>query len=201
MSRRARLLVVALMSLAFLPLRLVSAQPGTPAASPAAVSPTTAVMLTEGEVPEGLVMTDDRERTLTEVASGFAQPEAAERQFKTWGWRANSVRAFHTPASVKADPQQIDGIYISVHQFGTPEDAAAAMAYSVQIHTGGTKLEEQDHEPLGDSSVVLYGPMPYGNEVTYYVQQGDLLIRLSASSPKGDPSPVAEGLIATMLAR
>jgi hypothetical protein len=193
--------VAALLTLVLLPWQAASAREGTPPASPTAVSPTTAIMLTEGEVPEWLVMTDDRERTLADVASGFAQPEAAERQFRAWGWRANSVRAFHTPAGAKADPQQIDGIYISVHQFGTPEDAAAAMAYSVQIHTGGTKLQEQGHEPLGDSSVVLYGPMPYGNEVTYYVQQGDLLIRLSASSPKGDPRPIADGLIATMLSR
>lgn len=201
MFRRVRLLIVALLALALLPWQVVTAQQGTPSASPAALSPTTAILLTEDEVPDELVMTDDRERTLAEVASGFASPEAAEKRFRGWGWRTNSVRAFRTPPDVSTDPRQIDGIYISVHQFGTPEDAAAALAYSVQIHLENADLAEQDHEPLGDASTVLYGPMTYGNEVTYYVQQGDLLIRLSASSPKGDPRPAADDLIATMLAR
>jgi len=54
-------------------------------------------------------------------------------------------------------------------------------------------------DPLGDSSRALYGSVPYGNEITVYVQRDDLLIRLSASSPEGDPRAQALDLVRAML--
>jgi hypothetical protein len=168
-------------------------------ASPSPMSRTSAVMLTEEDVPDGLVTIDDRQRTLDEVSAGFQSPDAARAQFEAWGWKGNSVRAFHIAGDATPDPGAIDGIYISVHEFGTPGDAANALDYSVKIHLAATDLEEMPLEPMGDSSVAIYGAVSYGNEVTLYVQQDTLLIRLSASSPEGDPRPEAIELVRTML--
>ncbi len=52
---------------------------------------------------------------------------------------------------------------------------------------------------LEDYSRTLYGKLSYGNEVPLYVQQGTLLIRLSASSPEGDPTAEAIELMETIL--
>jgi hypothetical protein len=177
---------------------LVAATPPADA-TPDALSPATAILLTQEQVPAGLVMTDDRERSLDEVTAGFPLPAAARAQFKEWGWKGNHVRAFHTPQGAKADPAHIDGIYISVHEFGSADGAAKALDYSVTKHASGAKLEEIRVAPMGDRSVALSGTMPYGKEVTIYVQRSSLLIRLSASSPKGDPTAQAVALMQTML--
>lgn len=171
--------------------------PGSPAASPIAIGDI--VLLTEDQVPTGLVMIEDRDRTLDEVTANFSDPAAAREQFVAWGWQRNSIRAFHVPEGTALDPTKIDGIYISVHAFGSPEAAADALTYSFDVQAAGNNLEEIDIEPMGDASRALYGRMPYGNEVTLYVQRGDVLIRLSASSPQGDPRAEALELMRTIL--
>jgi hypothetical protein len=196
MVRRVIILLLTL-SLSAITSPLAAGQ--TPVASPDVASTTTAILLTEDQVPTGLVMTDDRERSLDDVTAGFPLPAAARAQFKEWGWKGNHVRAFHTPQGAKVDATHIDGIYISVHEFGSSVGAAEALDYSVTMHASGAGLEEIRVAPMGDRSVALSGTMPYGKEVTIYVQRGSLLIRLSASSPKGDPAARAEKLMQTML--
>ncbi|CAN5686039.1 hypothetical protein BH23CHL3_BH23CHL3_05270 [soil metagenome] len=74
-----------------------------------------------------------------------------------------------------------------------------ALDYSVDVHLGDTALAEQELEELGETSRVLFGEQPYGDEITIYVQQGEALIRLSASSPEGDPTKEAIALMEWML--
>lgn len=173
----------------------------TPAGSPMA-SPVIApgiVLLAEDQVPSGLVIIDDRERSLDEIAANFSDPAAARERFLTWGWKRNSIRAFNVPEGTSLDPGLIDGIYISVHEFGTSRAAAEALAYSLDVQAGATELSEIPVEPLGDTTRALYGRVAYGNEITIYVQRDNVLIRLSASSPEGDPRAEALGLVRTML--
>jgi hypothetical protein len=171
--------------------------PGSPAASPVAMGGI--VLLTEEQVPTGLVMIEDRDRSLDEITANFSDPAAAREQFVAWGWQRNRIRAFHVPEGASFDPNTIDGIYISVHAFGSREAAADALTYSFDVQAAGNNLEEIDIEPMGDASRALYGKMPYGNEVTLYVQRDDVLIRLSASSPEGDPRAKAMELMRAML--
>lgn len=96
-------------------------------------------------------------------------------------------------------PERIDGIYVSVHEFGTPEFAAKALDYSFDVQAADASLAEIPIDPLGETSRALYGTLSYGNEVTIYVQHGNLLIRLSASSPTGDPRAQSIDLMTTML--
>lgn len=177
--------------------------PASPMASPQA-SPVVGIALllpTEEQVPPDLAVTEDRERALDEVTANFADPEAARRQFVAWGWQQNLIRAFHTPTGAPVEPEKIDGIYVSVHEFGSSDAAAAALDYSFDVQAAGATLKEIPVDPLGDTSRALYGTLSYGNEVTIYVQQGNLLIRLSASSPTGDPRAQAIDLMETMLGR
>jgi hypothetical protein len=169
----------------------------TASASPVAINEI--VLPTEEQVPNGLVMIEDRDRTLDEITANFSDPAAARERFVAWGWQRNSIRAFHVPEGTALDPTEIDGIYISVHAFGSPEAAADALTYSFDVQAATTGLSEMPIDPLGDSSRALYGKVSYGNEITLYVQQGTLLIRLSASSPEGDPRAEATELMRAML--
>ncbi len=169
----------------------------TPIASPVAASGI--VLLTEDQVPNGLVIIDDRERSLDEITANFSDPAAARERFLAWGWQRNSIRAFNVPQGTSLDPNLIDGIYISVHEFASSQAAAEALAYSLDVQAAGSGLTEIPIDPLGDSARALYGTVPYGNEISIYVQQDNVLIRLSASSPAGDPRAEALSLMRTML--
>lgn len=155
---------------------------------------------TEAQMPTGMMVTMDGQRTLDDVLANFPDKEGAQAQFEAWGWRANVVRAFHLPERSDTAPDQLDGVYISVHQFGSDTAAMDALDFIFATHLAGTDLEEIPVEGAGDYARGLYGAMPYGNEVTWYVQQGDLVIRFSAAAPEGDPRPVAEPLLQAMLA-
>ncbi|MBA2247085.1 MAG: hypothetical protein H0W23_03070 [Chloroflexia bacterium] len=180
------------------PLASPSASPqASPQASPVAGG--ALPLPTEAQVPPDLAMTEDRARTLDEVTANFADPAAARQQFVEWGWQRNLIRAFHTPEDAPVAPELIDGIYVSVHEFGTPEFAAEALDYSFGVQAADGSLAEIPIDPLGETSRALYGTLSYGNEVTIYVQQGNLLIRLSASAPEGDPRAQAIDLMETML--
>lgn len=171
--------------------------PASPTASPVTINGID--LLTEEQVPDGLIIIDDRERSLDEITANFSDPAAAREQFVAWGWERNFIRAFHVPKGTSADPALIDGIYISVHVFASPEAAAEALTYSLDVQASGSDLAEIDIEPMGDSSRALYGSVAYGNEITFYVQRNDILIRLSASSPEGDPRAETTELMRTML--
>lgn len=156
---------------------------------------------TTKQVPAGLELRGDGDRSLTEVVSTFDDPVAARKQFIAWGWQRNHVRSFGAPAGYFRAQNKIDRVYISVHVFGNPMSASAALDSLFGVLLSDTRFKEVPLDPLGERSRVLYGKLAYGNEVTLYVQQGNLLIRLTASSPTGDPRLQAEDMLVAMLAK
>jgi len=112
---------------------------GSPLASP--VIGAGAALLTETQVPNSLVVIEDRERSLDEITANFSDPVAARERFLDWGWKRNSIRAFNVPAGTSLDPSLIDGIYISVHEFGSPQAAAEALVYSLDVQADATGLD------------------------------------------------------------
>jgi hypothetical protein len=65
----------------------------------------------------------------------------------------------------------------------------------------GTSLYEIAVAPIGDYAWALFGPVSYGTEITYLVQKDNLLIRASASSRDGDPTPGGEMVIRAIMSR
>lgn len=191
---------------------LVSGMTGHAAAAPpsgatppvtAAASPVPKIALTlptTKQVPAGLEIIDDSDHSLDDITANFRDPAAARKQFLAWGWQRNHVRAFHaSPGHIRAN-SKIDGVYISVHVFGSPDNAVAALDSLFGVLAADPRLKEIPVDPLGGYSRALYGTLNYGNEITIYVQQDNLLIRLSASSPTGDPRAQAHDILWAMLA-
>src|SRR5918995_3074562 len=121
-----------------------SLQVATPllSASPSPVPEIALVLPTEEQVPPGLVIIEDGARSLEDVTSGFSDPAATTERFTAWGWQRNLIRAFHTPEGAALDPTAIDGIYVSVHEFGTPPAAAEALDYALAVHAETATLDE-----------------------------------------------------------
>ena len=204
-ASRVSIVVVALtLALAWSPTGVSAVQRSSdstpsPVASPTPATGIAVILPSEEQVPNGMVIIEDGERTLSDVTNGFTDPDETSDMFEEWGWERNVIRAFHTPEDAIADPEEVDGIYISIHELGSPDAAVEALDYSVDVHLGDTALAEQELEELGETSRVLFGEQPYGDEITIYVQQGEALIRLSASSSEGDPTEEAIALMEWML--
>ncbi|MGI8483991.1 MAG: hypothetical protein ACR2OU_06985 [Thermomicrobiales bacterium] len=155
----------------------------------------------EADVPQELVLQGSQSRSLDEVAANYPDPAVTSQMFTAWGWSGNVTCSFGLPSGDAGDPNGINGIYVSIHAFGSPSNAAAALDYSLDAQAAGTPLQETASPQLGDYSRAIYGPLDYGNEITLLVERGNLFYRVSAASAQGDPTDVAVGIMQTMLAR
>lgn len=154
-----------------------------------------------GEVPGHMVFAGEQNRSLDEVAANYTDPAEITAIFSGWGWQGNVTRAFAMPSGVYPEQQQINGVYVSIHAFGSPQDAVAALDYSMMDQAASTGGFEVSMTPLGDYSRALLGEESYGNEITLLVQRSNLLIRLSASQLEGDASGFAVGVMQGILTR
>jgi lysophospholipase L1-like esterase len=162
--------------------------PGCTRAEPAGSVDLMSILPSVADVPSGLVETGRRTRTLPEVAANYTNAAEATRRFTEWRWQGNAVASFALPSGQQAQSGQVNGVYVSIHQFGGADEARAAVDFSLTEQAAGTALWEASSQPLGEYTRVLYGPMDYGNETTLLTQQGDLLIRVSAAMLDGDPT-------------
>jgi hypothetical protein len=105
------------------------------------------------------------------------------------------------PSGIYPEQTQINGVYVSIHAFGCPEDAAAALDYSMMDQAASTGAYEVSVTPLGDYSRAPLGQKSYGSEITLLVQRSNLLIRLSTAQLEGDASRFAVGVRQGILGR
>lgn len=161
----------------------------------------TLVLPTEADVPDHLIVVGGASRTLDEVAANYTNPSETTALFQQWGWQENVTRAFNMPSGVPQPPGEVEGVYVSIHRFSTPEGARLALDFSVGEQMVGTSLYEIQITPMGDYSRALYGPVSYGTEITFLVQKGNLLIRLSVSSRDSDPTVDGTGVMNAILAK
>ena len=129
----------------------------------------------------------DVSRTLPEVAANYTDPAETERRFRDWGWRGNVARRFEASGNTSSDPDAPLSVYVSIHQFGDPTGASEELDYSFEDQAASTDAVEVDVRRLGDRQRALSLATAEGNEVTLYVRQGPVLIRLTVVSASGDP--------------
>jgi quercetin dioxygenase-like cupin family protein len=153
------------------------------------------------DMPNGLVQISQRTRSLSELAENYTDPDLTEQQFSAWGWRENAIASFGPPGGESVPDGKVNGVYVSIHQFGSSDFARQALDFSLSEQVTGTTLQEVQARQFGEYTRALYGPMDYRNEITLLTQQGDLFIRVSASTVDGDPTPEAEAIMDIIVAR
>jgi quercetin dioxygenase-like cupin family protein len=161
----------------------------------------TSLLPGEADVPEHLVIVGEESRSLDEVAQNYTDPAETVSLFQSLGWQGNVTRAFNMPQGVAQPPGEVEGVYVSIHAFSSPENARAALDFSLTEQMAGTNLSEISISPMGDYSRALYGPVSYGMEITFLVQKGNLLLRLSASSRDSDPTVDGAAAMNAILAK
>lgn len=145
------------------------------------------------EVPPGLVHVAEANRTLSQVTVGYRNPAETAWLFQEWGWRENVTRTYEAASSENA----VQMVYVSIHQFGDDRGAANALDYSFQDQMSATGAWEMAPSPIAATTRALVTDA----DVTIYARQGNLLIRLTVEYPTGDPLPIAESILSSMVAR
>jgi hypothetical protein len=144
---------------------------------------------TQAQVPEGMTLTNEAERSKAEVIEQLGGTDEAAQHLDDWGWSGNAYRDFVADPDA-ATPASLSFLNVSVHRFADAESAANALVFfSDQVITG-QGLEEVEAPAVGDSARLLTGA-PNGSALTVlYVQQGPILYRIggSAATADGDPT-------------
>ena len=153
---------------------------------------------TATDISADLAQTEDRARSLSEQASMFANAAETTQRLTDWGWQENVFRVYQStvPTGSGAPSATVD---VSLTRFASAEGAAAALPAFLQDRAAVLgESEVQRPLQLGDETRALTGETPQGDDVTLYVRQGDLLLRVSVTTLQGTPiapERIAQGIL------
>ena len=144
---------------------------------------------TQDQVPAGLILADEAERSKEEVIAALGDTEEATQLIDDWGWSGNAFRDFI--ADKDAPPESgTSFLNVSVHRFADAASAANAMVFFSDYVISSQGLEEVEPPAIGESARLLKGA-PDGVPLSVlYAQQGPIMYRIGGSteSPDGDPT-------------
>src|SRR5215212_7117065 len=157
----------------------------------------------------GLVVVDNRTRSLAEQATGFANADEAAQQLAGWDWQENVFQVFQTEEATPAGAP-LATLDISLTRFADTEGATKALPYFLSDRAAvlaqhEVKSQNLTSRTIGDETRVLSGPVEGGDDTTLYVRTGALLLRLSLTASSGTPamSPeeIAQGIVDRAMAQ
>jgi hypothetical protein len=152
---------------------------------------------TQDQLPPGLILADEAERSKAEVVSQLGGTDEASQLLDDWGWAGNAYRDYI--ASEEAPPPSgTTFLNVSVHRFASPEAAATALIFFSDQVIFGQGLQEVEPPAIGDSARLLVGPSGEANLAVLYAQQGPILYRIGGSAggdPAGDVLTVAAAIV------
>jgi quercetin dioxygenase-like cupin family protein len=143
------------------------------------------------ELPGALEQVADGKRSRNDIVSTFPDPDQTAANFEQWDWKGNVYRDFAPLGGVPSDPAGVSYVEVSIHRFGNREGGAAALPFLIQVRASQLGLVEVLIDPVGDQSMAVVGFVGGVNEATVYSRRGSAVIRVTVSSPQGDPLPVA----------
>lgn len=144
---------------------------------------------TQAQVPAGLALVDEAERSKAEVVAALGGTEEAAQLLDDWGWSGNAFRDFIADDSAVV-PGGTTFLNVSVHRFADAEAANNAMVFFSDQVVFGQGLQEVEPPAVGENARLLQGA-PDGVPLSVlYAQQGPIMYRIggSTSSAEGDPT-------------
>src|SRR5215218_5219866 len=147
----------------------------------------------QDQVPAGLVLADEAERSKEEVIAALGGTEEAAQLLDDWGWSGNAFRDYI--ADKDAPPESgTTFLNVSVHRFADAESAANALIVFSDEVILSQGLQEVEPPAIGESARLLTGE---ANDVALsvlYAQQGPIMYRIGGSAPVGSGDPAADVL-------
>jgi hypothetical protein len=156
---------------------------------------------TQAQMPPGLILADEAERSQAEVVASLGGTEEASQLLDEWGWSGNAFRDYIADPEAPP-PTGTTFLNASVHRFADDASANNAMVVfsDYVIFTQG--LQNVDAPAIGDDAVLLVGAPDGIPLAVLYAQEGPILYRVGGSSgsaeadPTSDVLAVAGGIIA-----
>lgn len=145
----------------------------------------------EADVPPGLRQIEDTKRGQADIVAISVDPARTDELLTEWGFKGNVLRRFAAPAGSSSNGSVL--LEVSIHRFGTPDDASAALDYFADERAAAGGLSEITVEQIGNRTRAISGnalvlDAPSGaQETTVYIQRNAALIRITAVSLGGDP--------------
>jgi hypothetical protein len=185
------------------PTRAAAGPTATPGAARQASDTTPLLDLLPGasQAPEGLALTNEAERSKSEVVASMGGTDEASQLLDEWGWQGNAYREFAAPADNTLPDGSVTYLNVSVHRFASPDAADNALTYFSDYVVTTQGLQDVQVDPVGDAARGLTGA-PDGNALAVlYVRSGALLYRIgtSTNSANGDPMAAAVAVAKAML--
>ncbi len=109
---------------------------------------------TQDQVPAGLLLVDEAERSKEEVITALGGTEEAAQLLDDWGWSGNAFRDFIADEDAPP-PSGTTFLNVSVHRFADPESAANAMVFFSDQVIFVQGLEEVEPPAIGESARLL----------------------------------------------
>lgn len=166
---------------------------------PAAASSLEELLPTDADLPQGLVLGEQSERSDEQLAADVGTEEIAQLLVE-WGWRQNVMIEATVPEEGALAQTGTTALTASLHQFDSAEGAAAALVYfsDLLIASGSTDVAA---DPIGDETRVVQAATEEGLNVAAYVTDGATLFRIGGFSATGDPTPNVLALAETLVAK
>lgn len=169
------------MSLLVFPAGLVHAEAPPP---PSRTLPELQVLLPNlTQLPPGMVVQENGERTADEIAATFPNPAEALEMLALNGadWRYNTYRVYVAQPDAPLDtPARIE---VSLHQFSSAGGAAFMLPYFANGRAIALDQNVQASWLMGPCRSAVIGV----GEVTFYVRLHDLLMRVTVVSQEDVP--------------
>lgn len=149
---------------------------------------------TQEQVPPGMVLADEAERSKAEVAAALGGTEEANVLLDDWGWSGNAYREFVVPQDAAPGPGGTTFLNVSVHRFADADSAAKANIFFSDQVVLGQGLQEVEAPAIGDSARLLIGEPDGVPLAVLYVQSGPIMYRIGGSSANADSDPTSDVL-------
>ena len=148
---------------------------------------------TQSQMPQGLILADEAERSNAEVLAALGGTDEAAQLLDDWGWSGNAFREFIADEA-NPSPNGTTFMNISVHRFADPASAANAMVYFSDFVIFEQGLQEVEAPAIGESARLLVGAPAGVPLAVLYAQDGPIMYRIGGSSSNAESDPSADVL-------
>jgi hypothetical protein len=160
---------------------------------------------TNEQLPADFYMWQDEEVSIEEAAASNADPVAHRQRFEDWGFQRLHSRGYELPHSLTIT-DRMNIFFVTVYAWGSPEQAAAAMAFGVadppDCHCW-TNLEWINNESatipaLGDESAGMTADPVNADGfhlARIWIRFGSVVVRIEAHATTVDPLPEATAFV------
>jgi hypothetical protein len=159
----------------------------------AQTQPLLAFLPTQEQIPAGLILADEAERSKADVVASLGGSDEASQLLDDWGWSGNAFREYIAAEDAVA-PGGTTYLNVSVHRFADAESAANALVFfsdQVVLQQG---LQEVEAPAIGEAARLLFGSPDGVPLAVLYAQEGPILYRIGGSTNAADSDPSAEVL-------